>query len=131
MLSALIRIGKITNQEREAFESMWDQIHRTRGKLSHKQNAWVEKVYFKQGLDKNVARPAKEKPSPKIGFAYDAEAKRTVSASNMRQFETICPTVEKTSSFYLRVKKFFENGGVRFELRAKVKPVMPTGEDLL
>jgi len=122
MLSALIRHGKITAQEREAFESMWDQIHRTRGKLSHKQNAWVEKVFYKQGLDKSQPLPPKEKRSPKVGFAYDTEAKRTVAATNMKAFEAICPNVEKDSPFYLRVKKFFENGGERFELRAGPKP---------
>lgn len=122
MLSKLIRFGKLTNQERLAFESMWDQVHRTRGKLSHKQNAWIEKVFFKQGLDKNEERPAKEKPGPKIGFIYDATAKRTVSATNMKAFETICPNVAKDSPLYKRVENFFRNGGEKFELRAGVKP---------
>lgn len=121
MLSALLRFGKITAQEREAFESMWDQAHRTK-KLSHKQNAWVEKVFYKQGLDKAQERPAKEKPSPKVGFIYDADVKRTVSAANMKTFEMICPNVPKDSPLYKRVEKFFTSGGQRFELRAGVKP---------
>lgn len=121
MLSKLIRIGNLTAHEREVFEGMWDQLHRTK-KLSHKQNAWIEKVFYAQGLDRKEERPAKEKRSPKIGFVYDANVKRTVSTSNMKQFEVICPDVEKNSPMYLRVEKFFKNGGERFELRAGEKP---------
>lgn len=121
MLSAILRFGKISAQEREMFESMWDQAHRVR-KLSHKQNAVIEKVYFKQGLDKAKERPAKEKPGPKVGFVYDEKAKRTVAATDMKQFAVICPDVAKDSSLYKRVEKFFQNGGQRFELRAGTKP---------
>lgn len=122
MLKKLLTVGKLTAQEKEAFESMWDQVHRTGGKLSHKQNAWIEKVFYKQGLDKNVERPPKEKTSPKVGFIYDEKAKRTVSATNMKAFEAICPDVTKDSPLYQRVAKFFQNGGERFELRAGAKP---------
>ena len=121
MLSTLLRIGQLTAMEREAFESMWDQIHRTRGKLSNKQSAWVERVFYKQQLDKPQERPAKER-SPKVGYFYDPTIKRTVSASNMKQFEVICPHIVKGSPAYQRVEKFFKNGGQRFELRAGTKP---------
>lgn len=126
MLSALIRLGKLTHQEREAFESMWDQVHRTAGKLSNKQRSWVEKVYFAQKLDQPKTLTPREPRSPKVGFAYDEAIKRTVAAFNITQFETICPTVAKDSPFYGRVKKFFESGGERFELRAGKKPETPT-----
>lgn len=122
MLSALIRIGKLTAQEREAFESMWDQAHRSaNGKLSHKQKAWIEKVYYAQKLDQPQARPAKVVP-PKIGVIYDPTAKRTVEASTFKQFEAMCPHIVKGSSEYERVKTFFANGGTKFQLRAGSRP---------
>lgn len=125
MLEGLLRHGKLTAQEREAFESMWDQIHRTGGKLSNKQRAWVEKVFYKQQLDRPQERSAKQ-ATPKVGYVYDPNAKRTVAAFNLKQFETICPQIEKGSSTYERVKRFFEAGGQRFELRAGQKPVKPS-----
>lgn len=120
MLKALLTQGQLTAQEREAFESMWDQTYRTR-KLSHKQMAWIEKAYFAQGLDKPRARKAKKR-SPKVGFVYDLEAKRTRTAVNMAQFETLCPEVASDSPLYKRVAAFFKNGGERFELRPGPKP---------
>lgn len=120
MLKALLTQGQLTAQEREAFESMWDQTHRTR-KLSHKQMAWIEKVYFKQELDKPKARAAKTR-TPKVGYIYDATAKRTTTACNMQQFREMCPHVEPGSALFKRVEAFFRNGGQRFELRPGVKP---------
>ncbi len=121
MLSALIQSGQLTTREREAFEGMWDQVHRTRGRLSNKQQAWVEKVFYEQKLD----RPqdlAPKKRYPKIGFIIDPTAKRTVSAVTLQQFETICPHFPKGSPTWKRVADFFRNGGIRFELRPTTPP---------
>ena len=120
MLKALLVQGTLTAQEREAFESMWDQTYKTR-KLSHKQMAWIEKAFFKQGLDRPKARPAKQR-SPKVGYIYDVEAKRKTVACTLAQFKTMCPNVEPGSALYQRVETFFRNGGERFELRPGTKP---------
>lgn len=125
ILSALIRIGQLTRQEREAFEGMWDQVDGRRGKLSPRQRAWAEKVYFAQKLDQPMAvRPPKEH-APRIAFAYDAKVKRVISASSLEQFETMCPHVTKGGKAYQRVEHFFRTGGHRFELRPKPKEPKP------
>jgi hypothetical protein len=122
MLSSLLRIGSLTKQEREAFESMWDQTHRSsRGELSNRQRAWIEKVYYAQHLDTKQERAAK-KIVPKTGFIYDPTATRTRVASNIKQFEVLCPSIKKDDPTYQRVESFFRNGGERFELRAGEKP---------
>ena len=115
MLRALLTQGRLTAKEREAFESMWDQTYRT-SKLSHKQMAWIEKAYFKQGLDRAEARPAR-KTAPAVGFIYDATAKRRTSACTMAQFKEMCPHIEPGTPIYRKVESFFQNGGKRFELR--------------
>lgn len=129
ILSALIRIGQLTRQEREAFESMWDQVDGRRGKLSPRQRSWAEKVYYAQKLDQPMAvRPPKEY-APKIGFAYDPNVKRVISASSLDQFEQMCPHVKKGGKAYQRVEHFFRTGGHRFELRPKPKEKDPPPQD--
>ena len=122
VLSALITIGQLTRQEREAFEGMWDQVDGRRGKLSPKQRTWAEKVFYAQKLDRpHQNRPPKE-TAPKIGFSY-FDVERKVSASSIEQFETMCPSGKKGTPAYDRVAKFFSTGGHRFELRPlKDKP---------
>ena len=71
VLSALIRIGQLTRQEREAFEGMWDQVDGRRGKLSPRQRAWAEKVYYAQKLDQPMAVKAIDQAGvPWTAFKY-------------------------------------------------------------
>ena len=50
-LAIILRRATLTRSEREAFEDIWDRIHRY-GRVSDKQKAWIERVYFGQNLDK-------------------------------------------------------------------------------
>lgn len=122
-LEILLRQGHLTAADREKAESMWDALARY-GKLTAGQTAWVEKEFYKQGLDKAGPRDAKVRVA-KVGFAYAPNAKRTVSVSNLKDFERICPTVSKDSQFYKNVADFFKHGGDRFELRAGKPPAKP------
>lgn len=117
MLSALLKQGRLTAKEREVFEGMWDQTFRTK-KLSHKQMAWIEKVYFQQELNRSIPRAAKKR-GPKVGFLRSETARRTTAATSMKQFEAMCPHIEPGTPIYQRVQQFFRDGGERFELRPK------------
>ena len=58
MLKALLLCEEIEDDEREAFDDMYDQIEgRRRDELTHRQRSWVEKVFFKHNLDRE--EPAK------------------------------------------------------------------------
>jgi hypothetical protein len=120
MLSTIIRTGTLSAREREAFEGMWDQWHRCR-KLSNKQRAWVESVYYKQKMDKVGSRPP-PKRSPKVGFIRDPKATVIKRASSMEQFKGVCPDVEPGSPLYKRVDEFFSSGGQIFEVRPSPFP---------
>lgn len=55
MLRALIRSSnELAEEEASAFQSMWDMVDSGRKDLSDKQRAWVEKTYFKLGLDRET-----------------------------------------------------------------------------
>lgn len=114
MLEMLLTQGQLSGSEKQVFEDMWDQVHRTR--LSPKQLAWVESVYYKQHLEKAMERPAKKRV-PKVLFLREEGVKRTVAASNTTQFEVLCPHHVRGSKVWKQVDTFFLNGGLRFELR--------------
>src|SRR5262245_14859946 len=50
-LAAVLQRAVLTASEREGLESVWDQMGRS-GKASHKQKAWIERVYYGQKLDR-------------------------------------------------------------------------------
>lgn len=92
MLEGILK-GVITAREREAFEAMWDALHRF-GALSPKQTAWIEKVYYKLPKDK-----------PKSASFKSADVTTRVRAHSFDQFKKLCPSA--TKSELDRVKKFF------------------------
>jgi len=59
MLAEILRRAVLTERERESFEDMYDRIHRF-NRCSNAQQAWIEKVYFGQKLDREEA-PAKRR----------------------------------------------------------------------
>lgn len=71
MLKTLLRCEEIEDDEREAFDDMFGRIESHRvDELTHRQRAWVEKVYFKHNLDreepaKNLASTGKVKVTQK------------------------------------------------------------------
>jgi hypothetical protein len=53
MLKALLLCEEIEDDEREAFDDMYDRIEGRRvDELTHRQRSWVEKVFFKHELDR-------------------------------------------------------------------------------
>ncbi len=118
LLATLIKSGTLTSKEREVFEGMWDQLHRA-GKLSNKQKAWIESVYYKQKLD--TPRPAKKpkKALPKVLFLRDEATTRVLRATSMAEFEVICKHIKKDTPRWKVVHDFFRDGGQLFELRPK------------
>jgi hypothetical protein len=58
MLKALLLCEEIEEDEREAFNDMYDRVESHRvDELTSRQRAWVEKVYFRHNLDRE--EPAK------------------------------------------------------------------------
>lgn len=106
MLSTLLK-APIELKDKQAFEGMWDAIHRY-GSLSKKQVAWIEDAYYKL-------------PKAKVGGRSAAFASSDVSKDtkvrDFKQFEKTCPSA--TSSELARVKKFFESGGVLVTVNPK------------
>jgi hypothetical protein len=99
MLEAILK-GAIPAKDRQVFEDMWDAIHRY-GKLSKKQVAWIERVFYKLPQDK-----------PKTGKAASyksSDVTTSVKVRNFAQFKNTCPSASKAE--LERVKKFFEVGG--------------------
>lgn len=54
MLAEVIRRAVLKPREKEDFVDLWDCIHRF-NKVSDRQKAWIEKVYFGQKLDQPVS----------------------------------------------------------------------------
>lgn len=118
MLERIIKVATLTAQEREAFEGMWDAIHRY-GALSKKQVAWVESVYYKidqEALKHNPAVRAK-----KTGFINDQTVGRVHKVGSIKQFEAVCPHIIKGSKQYAKVSIFFKSGGTILEIRPEKK----------
>jgi hypothetical protein len=58
MLQALIGSKQIKGRELNAFQDMWDKLHRTgKQKLEIAQRAWVEKRYLELGLARQPMPP--------------------------------------------------------------------------
>lgn len=147
MLATILRRAKLTASERVAFENIWDSWHRTNGRLSSKQQAWVEKVYFQQKLDRpatvpppaGAAKPPVKVPpapaspgssgtfvgvrpsksQPKVAYINHPSATKTLLITNMSNLHELCPDIQPGSRQYNRIKAFFEEGGAVL----KIKPV--------
>jgi len=111
-LSACLTRGKLNRSQREAFESMWDQIHRT--KLTFKQKAWVESVYHGQRLDEGVRHDR----APKT-MVSRSDVSDTMKFRSLAAFRKQFPQVKKGTPQYDKVKTFFESGGEVLEIRPK------------
>lgn len=115
MLEKLLKAGTLPAKEREAFEGMWDAIHRY-GKLTGKQMAWVESAFYAlEARDPAVAK----KQSPKVGFVTSERVTRLHRAMNFKQFLEVCPDAKPETNLYKKVQEFFKSGGVAFEVRPK------------
>ncbi len=115
MLSAVMQRAALKPGERQAFEDMWDALHRY-GKLSPKQKAWIEKVYFDQKLDNANVRPQAKKT---VGFLEDPKFHRAIRLETMEEFENQCPHIEKDGPLWKRVESFLQKGNNVIELRPK------------
>jgi hypothetical protein len=132
MLSALIQRGQLKPREKEAFENMWDAVHRYGG-LSAKQKAWVEKEYFGQKLDRstpqagNPKKPASgtfqavrpEKKHYRIGYINYPGTQTTLLVTNMSQLRELCPGIVTGTPWYSKIEAFFRKGGEVI----KIKPM--------
>jgi hypothetical protein len=166
MLAEVMRRATLTDRERESFTDMWDRTHRY-GRMTHRQKAWVEKVYFGQKLDQpstvttpvtpvvrrrivipdwqqkegrrsqpaKVRQPLAEKrsssksgtfmasPQPtekthRIGYINYPGIDRETLVTCMDVLHTVCPRIQRGSSQYRKISRFFESGGQVL----KVKP---------
>lgn len=114
MLERLLVAGTLTAKDREAFEGMWDGVHRY-GKLSSKQLAWIESAFY--AMEKNPA--VVKKRSPKVGFITSSKVTRLHRAMNFDQFLVLCPEATSETPLYKKVREFFASGGEMFEIRPK------------
>ncbi len=114
MLEELLKTATLTAKEREAFEGMWDAVHRY-GHLSRKQAGWIEEVYYKKDLTKTI-RPA-PKRSPKLGFITDPTATKIVRMRSLDSVKILCPNIKPDSAQFRAIAEFFKSGGEVFEVR--------------
>lgn len=133
-LSTLLKKGQLKAHEREAFEGMWDAVHRY-GKLSPKQRAWIERVYYGQNLDRsNASKPQGPKrtqsgtqyigavqppKTARIGYINHSGTRETLMVTNMTMLRELCPGIKPGSKQYQKIEAFFRNGGEVL----KIKPV--------
>ena len=119
-LETILKRAKLTPREKEAFEDMWDKLHRYK-RVTHKQKYWIEKVYFAQHLDgspKFLGSPD-PKAKPKVGYINYPGVTEVVMATNFEMFRKVCPGIKPGSNQYQKVRSFFEKGGEIL----KIKPV--------
>lgn len=134
MLSSLIQHGQqghLKRSELEAFEDIWDKYHRY-GRLTAPQQAWVEKVYFEQKLDRPASQrppPTLQRPGPKktpsgtflgvqaqgkiprIGYINHAGVTDTLMITNMAMLRELCPDIKPGSVQHQKISAFFRSGG--------------------
>lgn len=116
MLEALLKTATLTAKEREAFESMWDAVHKY-GKLSTRQMGWIEEAYYKKGLTVKV-RPA-PKRSPKSGFIIDETVSKVLRMRSLESVRLLCPQILPDSLQFKAIEAFFKSGGEVFEVRPR------------
>lgn len=107
MLAVILRRAVLTARERESFEDMYDRIHRF-NRCSDKQQAWIEKVYFGQKLDREEAptkrrvviptwqkeegavRPSSPQAAPAVSASQaTGQAEPTLVKTNARQIANL------------------------------------------
>lgn len=114
MLNKLLTTATLTAKEREAFESMWDALHKY-GRLSRRQLGWIEEVYYKKDLS-SMVRPA-PKRARKLGFITDASVKKVLRMRSLESVRLLCPHILPTSNQFKVIEDFFKSGGEVFEVR--------------
>ena len=114
MLEEILKRAELKPQQREMFEDMWDRAHRYK-RLSRKQGAVIEKVYFGQKLDRDPA-PDTGTPKPKAGAARTGTVKYEgldveKRVTNMDQLTLTCPNIKPGSKQHRKIAQFFREGG--------------------
>jgi hypothetical protein len=104
MLETLLKAkADLLPKEVEAFENMWDSVHRF-GKLSVKQTAWIEETFYK------VCRKVEAPATPgKVGVFKSPSVERELQIKTFEGFKKACP--EASPEALNRVKTFFSSGG--------------------
>jgi len=136
LLSTLLQKGKLDPKEKEAFENMWDALHRY-GRLTQKQKAWAEKVYYTQELDRPNQPPINERrpvrrvtqsgtfvgvgaaKSSRIGYINHSGTREVILITNFSMLKELCPDIKPGSKQYQKIEAFFRDGGQVL----KIKPV--------
>lgn len=114
MLETLLKTGTLSAKEREVFEGMYDAVHRY-GKLSGRQVAWIEEVYYKKDMTKTVrSAPVR---SPKMGFIIDPSVAKTIRMRDIASVKLLCPHILPESKQFQAISNFFKSGGEVFEVR--------------
>lgn len=111
MLEAILK-GATPAKDKVVFEEMWDALNRY-GKLSRKQIAWIESVYYK--LPKDIASK-----SGKTGKFVSSDVSREVPVRTIEYFRKVCPNA--SPSEISRIEKFFSAGGVMVKVIPKEGP---------
>jgi len=124
MLSAVIQRGKLKRSEREAFEDIWDRIHRY-GRATPKQKAWIERVYFDQKLDRFKSKPPSES-MPRSGYITHSGVSKMVIVTSEQQLRDVCPFIPAGSKTFDKVKLFFDRGGEVLKIKPKSRSQLPS-----
>lgn len=112
MLKAILATGTLTAKDREVFEGMWDQCHR--GKLSHKQYAWVQDVYYKQHLDRMDREPPKR--ASKV-LVLKGQVTKVLKARSAENAMKLLPGLNPESPLGKKIAEHFASGGEVLEVR--------------
>jgi len=151
-LTAILQRGRITPSERQAFEDIWDKLHRYK-RLTSKQQGWVEKVYFQQKLDREIEdsppppprslRPTTKKPrglerrapqkevklprSSRVAYINHPGAAQTLMVTNLDMLRALCPDIKAGSLQYRKIEAFFKSGGEVLKIKPLPVALQPTG----
>lgn len=125
MLEAILKLpgGTLKRGDQAAMEDMWDQVHRY-GKLSAKQNAWIQKIFLENKLDRSDRKPTVPVRTAKVQVGYFEDPKFTqpIRVSTLAEFENLCPHFPKGSPSWQRAAAFLRDAGHIIELRPPKTP---------
>jgi hypothetical protein len=112
MLKRILTTATLTAKDREVMEGMWDQAHRA--KLTHRQYAWVQDIFYKQKLDQPGREPPKRAPKMMV---LKGKVPKTLKARSLEVVRKLLPGLPPDSPLDKKLQEFFASGGELVEIR--------------
>lgn len=75
-------------------------------RLTYKQKAWIEKVYYGQKLDRQG-----DGGSQRVAKLRYPGLKKEALVTTIEQFQKVCPGILQSSDQFKKIARFFRSGG--------------------